>query len=65
MRLTGKNETGYYSLDGDLSGDKPSANKLGELEDLLEKYGIENLVDLNVVLAEYFANVKEHSFKGK
>ena len=41
MRLTGKNETGYYSRDNDLSGDIPSATKLGQLEDIEEELGID------------------------
>ena len=38
-------------------------DKLGQLEDILEKYGIETIEDLDVILAEYFCNVKEHSIK--
>ena len=30
---------------------------------LMRKYGVKTLEDLNVILAEYFANVKEHTFK--
>ena len=62
-RLTCKNN-GKYTLDPHISPDS-FFDKLGQLEDLLEKYGIEDLIDLNVIFAEYFANVKEHSFKGK
>ena len=39
--------------------------KLGKLEDILEKYGVQNLSDLNVILAKYFAEIKEDSFRCK
>lgn len=38
--------------------------KLGQLEDIMEKYGIENTEDLNVIF-EYLCKVKEHIFKCK
>lgn len=39
--------------------------KLGTIEDLLDLYSIKTLVDLNVILAEYFCEVKDHTFKIK
>lgn len=61
-RLTKKNNgTGSWTQFGDKYlpahniKHKQCVNKLGQLEDILEKYGIENLTDLDVILAEYFA----------
>lgn len=36
-----------------------------EVEGLMRKYGIDSKDDLNLILAEYFANVSEHTFKCK
>lgn len=36
-----------------------------EVEGLMHKYGIASKDDLNLILAEYFANVSEHTFKCK
>ena len=44
-----------------LSNDIQIMNKLGQLEDLMESYEIKSIEDLNVILAEYFCNIIEHS----
>ena len=61
-RLTKKNNgTGSWTQFGDKYlpahniKHKQCVNKLGQLEDILEKYGIENLTNLDVILAKNFA----------
>lgn len=63
MRLTERLKSGNYCTQ---SGDFYDLyNKLGQLEDLMDSYGIDNIKDLNLILAEYFCEIKEHTFKAK
>ena len=67
MRLTFINEENEYELEV-CSKDKEYsqkqvhdmiqdiADKLGPIEDLMEKYGIDNVDDLKTILDKYFAN---------
>lgn len=64
MRLTGKNETGCYSLDRDLSGDVLNTNKLGQLEDIEDELGIDLITlfaALNKGIWIYRGKKKEHT----
>ena len=36
---------------------------MADVNDLMGRYGIKTKEDLDVILAEYFAEVKEHTFK--
>lgn len=68
MRLTKKKENYNLKVNdkyNPIVTTREITNKLGEIEDLLDLYGIETLVDLNVILAEYFCEMKDHTFKAK
>ena len=66
-RLTKKIDNPEYSNDYVMlcAHEYHILNKLGKLEDLFDIYSIETLADLNVILAEYFCEVKDHTFKLK
>lgn len=65
-RLTEKNEFGYIlhikpvdnSIGDEIAIVGETANKLGELEDLMEKYHIEDLEALDDALLENYLNIK-------
>ena len=50
-RLTKKLDEGFYVSNAPCTDDLK--NKLGKLEDLMEKYKIDDLVDLEIVLDYY------------
>lgn len=52
-RLTEKIEEGFY-VAPNVSSTDDLKYKLGKLEDLLEKYGIEDLVELEIALEQYY-----------
>ena len=59
-RLTTKTKLGdYIFIDGEQTCLNTIATKLGKLEDLLEKYEIEDLTDLEIALDYYY-----HRFDG-
>ena len=64
IRLTMKIEEDFYTA-LNINSTDDLKYKLGQLEDILEKYGVQNLTDLNVIIAKYFAEVKEDSFRCK
>lgn len=57
-RLTYQKRNGNYSIRYDLENlqqvDIKANNKLGKIEDLMEKYEIEDLVELEIALDQYF-----------
>ena len=59
-RLTYKTELGdYIFIDGEMACPNEIATKLGKLEDLMEKYEITDLIDLEIALDYYY-----HRFNG-
>lgn len=59
-RLTKKTELGdYIFIDGEQTCLNTIATKLGKIEDLMEKYEIEDLTDLEIALDYYY-----HRFDG-
>lgn len=57
-RLTYQKRDGNYSIRFDLGNlqqvDIKAMNKLGRIEDLMEKYEIEDLVELEIALDQYY-----------
>lgn len=51
-RLTWKKTEGFYISNAPCTDDLK--NKLGQLEDLMEKYNIDNLTDLEIALLYYY-----------
>lgn len=57
-RLTYQKRDGNYSIRYDLGNlqqvDIKAMNKLGKIEELMEKYEIEDLVELEIALDQYY-----------